>query len=276
MDDTRKDKFLFKLIFLVLIFTFCMPIVVQAQYKFRFNSDDWTSMYFKNNKSNGFAVNISLVAMFTTGVADRSGIRLGTGLTLSQTFGDWTFSAGLDTYKAKQDFGLGTSFGGVSYNDNRYGFSYYCTKYYQGDQQLSGIVSVELDEFRINFEDDILALPFTGFVIYDRYRTAALEFQYKGFLFGTNVYTTDINGVTDASLYNSRGTYMNGVQVSSPLYIGYTDRNLVLRYGVNRKIGGLVGQNGWHRLFFNTPDFKAGDYKDQFFQIGVNKPYTLY
>lgn len=276
MDGATKDKFLLRLMFLSFIFMFYISFMAQAQYRFRFDSNDWTSVYFRNNKNNGFSVNISLVAMLTTGVADRSGIRFGSGLTLSQTMGDWTISAGLDTYKAKQKYGLGTTFGGISYNDDCYGFSYYCTKYYQGDQQLSGIISVDLNEFKISFEDDILALPFTGFIIYDRYRTAGLEFQYKGFLLGTNVYTTDIDGVTDASLQNNRGTYLNGQQISSPIYIGYTDYNLVARYGINQKLGGVVGQNGWHRLFFNTSDFGTGEYRSQFFQIGVNKPYTLY
>ena len=247
-----------------------------SQYKFRYDNDYLTTLTFGPEKSNGFRISISLIALFTTGVADRNGFRLGAGITLSQTIDNWTFLTGMDAYKAKQKFGLGTSFAGVEFDNGRYGGSYYVNKYYQGDKQVSGIVSLHLDDFRINFEDDILAYPFIGFKIYDRYRTAALEVRYRGFMIGTNVYTTDINGVTDASLDNSKGAYHTGQQISTPIYVGYATNGMILRYGINSRVGGVAGQNGWHRSLFNTPDFKSADYKNQFLQIGVDRPYTLY
>jgi len=214
--------------------------------------------------------------MFTAGVADRNGFRLGAGLTLSQTIDNWTFSTGLDVYKAKQKFGIGTTFAGVEFDDGKYGGSYYVNKYYQGDKQVSGIVTLHLEDFRINFEDDILAYPFTGFKVYDRYRTAALEVRFRGFMIGTNVYTTDINGITDVSFDNSKGVYASGKQISSPVYVGYTTHNMIVRYGLNGIAGGFAGQNGWHRYLFDTPDFKTGNYRNQFIQVGIDKPYTLY
>lgn len=247
-----------------------------SQYKFRYDNDYLTTLIFGPEKNNGFRVSISLVALFTTGAADRNGFRLGAGITLSQTIDNWTFLTGLDTYKANQKFGLGTSFAGVEFDDGKYGGSYYVNKYYQGNKQVSGIVGLHLNDFRVNFEDDILAYPFTGFKVYDRYRTAALEVRFKGFMIGTNVYTTDINGVTDASLNNSKGVYCDGKQISSPIYVGYATNGMILRYGINSRVGGVAGQNGWHRSLFNTPDFRSGDYKNQFLQIGVDKPYTLY
>ncbi|NDW09048.1 polymorphic toxin type 23 domain-containing protein [Dysgonomonas sp. 520] len=238
---------------------------------------DITSIKILNpDRHDGLGIQISLVAMFSAGVVDRNGFRLGGGVTLYQDIGDWRLSIGADAYKAKQKFGLGTSFAGFSYNDGRYGGSYYVNRYYQGDKQTSAILGIRLHDFHIAFEDDILALPFTGFVLHDRYRTAALELRYKRFLIGTNVYTNEANGMTDASLENGKGIYATGKQISSPVYLGFTTNNLILRYGINSRLGGYVGQNWWHQAFFDTTDFKSGDYRNQFFQVGVNKPYTLY
>lgn len=261
----------------VLLMLLClMAAQVYPQYKVRYDNDYLTTLTFGPERQNGFRISLSLVAMFTAGAADRNGFRLGAGVTLSQTIDNWTFSLGSDMYKARQKFGMGTSFAGITFDDGRYGGSYYINKYYQGDKQLSGIVSLHLDDFRINFEDDILATPFTGFKVYDRYRTAALEIRFKGFMIGTNVYTTDINGVTDLSPDNSRGVYHTGKQISSPVYVGYATNGLILRYGLNSSLGGFTGQNGWHRAFFNTPNFHYGGYKEQFLQVGVDKPYTMY
>lgn len=239
--------------------------------------DDYTSLYLLNSdKNKGFEVSVSAILMFTSGAADRNGLRWGVETSISKNIGDFKIITGFDLYKAKQKFGLGTTFTGVKYDDGQYGFSYYVNKYHQGDRQVSGILGLHSGEFQIRFEDDILALPFTGFVIYDRYRTAALEFRYRNFLFGTNVYTNEVNGLIDVSHHNSKGIYYTGKQISSPIYIGYTNKNLLLRYGLNNKTGGYWGQNWWHRLFFDTSDYNYGSYNNHFLQIGVDKPYTLY
>ena len=272
----EKNTYRTLLNLVLLSFVFLFPLQINPQYKVRYNNDHLTTLTLGPERNNGFRVSISLVALFTAGVADRNGIRLGAGITLSQTIDNWTFSSGLDAYKAKQRFGVGTSFAGVTFDDGKYGSSYYVNKYYQGDKQVSGIVSAHLGDWCINFEDDILAYPFTGFKAYDRFRTAALEVRYRDFMIGTNVYTTDIDGVTDASQDNSRGVYRRGKQISSPIYVGYTTNEMIVRYGLNNRIGGYLGQNGWHRRLFNTPDFEYGDYNNQFIQVGVDKPYTLY
>lgn len=259
------------------LFILLFNIVPRVQCQSMFHKNDYNSLYIlDSNRNNGFELIASIVAMFTAGSADRSGFRLGGSLTVSKNIGDWTLSTGLDAYKAKERFGLGTTFAGVEYDDGKYGASYFVNKYYQGGKQVSGILGLRLDDFSLKFEDDILALPFTGFTIYDRYRTAALELQYKHFIVGTNVYTTEINGLTDASLYNRKGTYMGGKQISSPMYIGYTNKDLILRYGINNQTGGYLGQNLWHRKFFDTGDFKSGGYRNQFLQVGTYQPYTLY
>jgi len=248
-----------------------------TQYEIRYDKNRLATLTLDPGKHNGFRISVALVALFTAGSVPQNGFRLGAGITFSQTIGNWMFSSGFDVYKAKQKFGLGTSFAGIQYDDGDYGIAYYLNKYYQGDQQVSGIVRLHLNDFRILFEDDVLAYPFTKFKVYDRYRSAAMEIRYKRFLLGTNVYTTDMNGVTDALPENSKGVYATGKQLSSPVYLGYADKDLILRCGINSsKIGGIIGQNGWHRLLFNSPDFKPGDYSNPFFQVGVDKPYTLY
>ncbi|MBK5722962.1 hypothetical protein JGH11_19000 [Dysgonomonas sp. Marseille-P4677] len=271
----KSGNYLCKGIMLLFVLFFIVGGVC-SQYKVCYDNDRLTTLTYGPERSNGFRISLSLVAMFTVGASDRNGLRLGAGLMFSQTIDNWTFTVGADAYQAKQKFGMGTSYAGVGFDDGFYGMTYYVNKYYQGDKQVSGIVSLHLDDFNINFEDDILAFPFTGFKVYDRYRTAALEFRYKGFMIGTNVYTTDINGQTDVSYVNSKGVYLTGKQISSPIYAGYATNGLILRYGLSGKAGGFAGQNGWHRAFFNTPDFNTGNYKDHFLQIGVDKPYTLY
>lgn len=259
------------------LFIFGISILnVYPQYKIRHDKDHLPTLTWGPDRNNGFRVTASLTAMFTAGVSDRNGFRLGAGLTFSQTFDNWEISAGFDLYKAMQNFALGTTFAGVKFYDGTFGGSYYVSKYYQGDKQISGILGVYLDDFMIRFEDDILAYPFTGFKGYDRYRTAALEVRYKEFLAGMNVYTTDVNGLTDVSHKNSRGKYLTGKQISSPIYIGYAQYDMIVRYGLNNKSGGWLGQNGWHEQIFQTPNFEYGDYSNHFIQIGVDKPYTLY
>lgn len=239
--------------------------------------NDFTSLYILDrDRHNNFEISASLVAVFTTGAADRNGFRIGGGLFASKTIGNWTFSAGLDAYKALSRFGLGTTSAGIIYDTPKTAASYYLNKYHQGEKQMSGIVGVRIRDFEIKFEDDILSLPFTGFRVYDRYRTAALELRYRQFLLGMNVYTSEPNGLTDASLYNRKGVYKEGNQISSPLYLGYTDKNLMVRYGWNSNLGGYTGQNSWHRSLFDTGDFKSVDYRNQFLQVGTYKPYTLY
>lgn len=242
-----------------------------------FHKNDYTSAYILDGQNNnGFEVSASLVVVFTKGVADRNGFRLGVGLSMSKVIHRWRCTMGADSYKANQSFGLGITYAGIMYNIRNLGASYYVTKYYQGDQQVSGIVGGRFKDFEFKFEDDILSLPFTAFRIYDRYRTAAIELKYKHFLIGTNVYTTEPDGLMDFCVKNKNGIYKNGYKVSSPFYIGYTNKELMFRYGINSSFGGYVGQDFWHRLFFDTGEFKNGDYKNTFIQLGTYKPYTLY
>lgn len=247
-----------------------------AEDRIYYDRDHLSQLKYVSGRVEGFSVSLSLTALMTTGVEDRSGIRWGIGLNLMQTWDHWTIETGVDFLQARKRFGPGILYAGIGFESNSYGGRYYLTRYCQDTPQLSGMLDLRLKDFRIRFEDDLLAFPFTGFKVQDRYRTAALELRYKGFFVGTNVFTTDIDGLLDVSTQNERGEYLNGHQLSSPLYLGYADRDLLLRIGINHPIGGLIGQNLWHRLFFRTPDFKPGNYNCFFMQAGTDKPYTLY
>ena len=272
----RKSTSLRYILLLILFYSLSVYTIEAKKKHHVTDKDDYTSLYFFNPDKKGFEISASGVFMFTTGAKDRKGFRWGAGLSASQDIGDFKLTAGFDTYKAKEKFGIGTSFAGISYNNGKYGGSYYLNKYYQGDKQVSGILGVQLDDFEIRFEDDILSLPFTGFKVYDRYRTAALEVRYRHFLIGTNVYTNEVNGLTDVSSKNKKGAYYNSEQISSPIYVGYTNKNLIFRYGINSHLGGFWGQNWWHQNIFDSTDFKYGNFSNPFMQIGIDKPYTLY
>lgn len=269
------ETYSFKIKYTILLLI-CFFVKEQANAQKVTDKNDYTSLYFFNPQKKGFEVSISGVFMFTSGVKNFDGFRLGAGLNLSQDIGDFKLSTGIDFYKAKQRFGIGTTYAGAGYNDGRHGGTYYVNKYFQGDKQISGLIALDLGDWQIRFEDDILAILFTRFVVYDRYRTAALEVRYKHFLFGGNVYSNESNGLLDVSPKNRKGIYYSGKQTSSPIYIGYTDKNLIARYGINTKFGGFLMQNWWHRFFFETSDFTYGTYKSQFLQLGIDKPYTLY
>lgn len=275
LKTKTKIKYAVKALLVLSVFGIS-TLNIYPQYGIRHTKEDLPSLTWGPERNNGFRITASLTAMFTAGASDRNGFRLGAGLTLSQTIDNWKISAGFDFYKAMQNFALGTTFAGAEFFDGTFGGSYHVNKYYQGGKQVSGIVGIYMDDFTIRFEDDILAFPFTGFKGYDRYRTAALEVRYKEFLVGMNVYTTDVNGLTDVSFENSRGKYLTGKQISSPVYMGYARYGLIMRYGINSKWGGWLGQNVWHEKFFQTPNFEYGNYRNRFIQLGVDKPYTLF
>lgn len=244
-------------------------------------------------KGSGWNVSVSPVAMFTSrlckGSTNKTTFILGAGVSISKQIGDFTFSGGMDFYGTYGDgvnntvnnFGKGTAFGGVNYDDGEYGVSLLLTKYHQSPKQVSGVLGVHVGDLQFNFEDD-----WFGAIIKqggDRWRTAAIEIQYKDIVVGVNVYTNEADGLKDENYKgpNKKGEYLNGYQDSSPMYIGYRSGGSIVRYGYNKSgegHGGYYGQNWWHRHFpmMGTADFKPGDYDEGFVQIGIYKPYTFY
>ncbi len=242
-------------------------------------------------KGSGWNVSISPVAMFTSfmgtdnpSVKNGKNFRLGAGVSVSKKLGDFTFSGGLDLYGSfgvdSEKFGVGTAFGGVGYDDGEYGVSLLLNKYYQGEKQVSGILGIHVGDLQFNFEDDVF-----GHIIGkggDKFRTAAIEIQYKDLVVGVNVYTQahdkDEHGKAVENPPYKNGRYPVAKQLYSPMYIGFRSGGSVVRYGYNNSDGGYYGQNWWHRHFpgMRTADFNPGNYDEGFVQIGVYKPYTFY
>lgn len=251
-------------------------------------------------KGSGWNVSISPVAMFTSSIKGASGqkgtssFRLGAGVSVSKTIGDFTLSGGFDMYATSGNgqnnnlshkFGKVTVFGGVSYDDGEYGMSLLLTKYYQQPKQVSGVLGIHIGDLQFNFEDDIFPYLISGTIAakHDRFRTAAIEIQYKDIVVGVNVFTeeTKKNEITEYDTGFATGRHSKAKQLSSPMYIGFRSGSSVVRYGYNRsgeEDGGYYGQNWWHRHFpgFGTPDFNSGNYDEGFVQIGIYKPYTFY
>lgn len=271
----KKKKRLLPVITLIA----CLPILAYCQYTVQWpDKENLTAIRFTDpNKKNGFMASISLVALFTSGTHHRDGFRLGLGANLAYQIDNWFVFSGLDIYKEKTtSFGPGITYLGSAFFNGKIGGSYLVNRYLQGDKQTSSLSTFRIKDFELKFENDFLAIPFTGFKRYDRFRTAAIEVRYKTILFGVNVYTSDMDGVTDFSYLNKMGVYRQGKQISSPLYVGYTDKGLLVRCGINNRLGGFLGQNKWHRKQFDTPDFKEGTYNTFFIQTGTQQPYTLY
>lgn len=252
---------------------------LHCQSKFHFpDKHQFSSIYLSPERGSGFSAKISLVALFTCGSNIAPSVKLGIGGELGYHANDWSFVTGIEmAHKEKKILSPNILYSGVEYDDrNHYAFAYYLNHYFGEYKQTSALISAKIKDWKIKFEDDILAFPFTGFVVYDRFRTAAIEVSYKHILIGANIFTSDINGLLDISRQNKRGKYLTGHQLDSPLYVGYVYNDLIARMGWNHKTGGEIIQNLSHRKLFNTPDFEPGTYNSLFLQTGINKPYTLY
>jgi len=240
--------------------------------------------------SNNFGISISPMAMLTSGISSSAGggFSLGAGIGAHLQLGDWTLSAGLNTQGGR----IGSIYGGFAYDDGKYGFSYYHNWYQQGGKQQTGIIGGRAGDWSFRWENDVKYLAGDG---HDRFRSNATEIGYKDFVFGTNVYTTDpdINGKENYALENGSqifnnkfGTYEEGKQLSSPLYIGMRGKHGITRIGYNLPGFGDFFQNGFHHLKFpgivwgidaiRSPNFRLGNYSNPYYQSGRYKPYSLY
>jgi RHS repeat-associated protein len=182
---------------------------------------------------------ISLMSMFTAGaMGNMNGFSLGVGISASYDIGDWTISAGI---------GGGSKYAGISYNDKNFGFSWHTTKYGGeidgGSQgQRTATLGLRYKDWSISHENDVALMRGDGG---DRYRSAALEIGYKDYMLGVNVYTNDpkIDGVLKGT-----NQYKNGIQYSSPLYIGKRVGYGMVKVGMEHPAIGRVFQNGFHKL----------------------------
>jgi hypothetical protein len=80
---------------------------------------------------------------------------------------------------------------------------------------------------------------------------------------------------TAAFRYAEPGTYKEGHQLSSPLYIGMRGKHGITRIGYNLPGFGDFFQNGFHHLI-GSPNFQLGNYSSPYYQSGRYMPYSLY
>ncbi|MBN2728559.1 MAG: hypothetical protein JXR53_04980, partial [Bacteroidales bacterium] len=198
--------------------------------------------------------------------------------------GDFVFSGG---------FGLNnianSVFGGISYYDrpNDQYFSYYATRFGGKYKQSVGGIGFSKGDFSFRWENDFYTM--SG----DKYRTNAMEFMYKDFVLGTNLWTnypgsyydennTDKNGRNLRGKLNkhNNGAWKNGQVWSSPLYLGYRNGNTITRIGVSNPWIQDRTQNFMHKNFlpaytnfFNRYDQFTGG---AWMYSGYYNPFTLY
>ena len=165
--------------------------------------------------------------------------------------------------------------------------------YMQDGRQQTGIIGGRAGDWSFRWENDVKFLLGDG---HDRFRSNATEIGYKNFVLGTNVYTTDPGGYDDdaktkayngSKIFNNKfGTYKEGFQLSSPLYVGMRGKNGITRIGFNNPAFGDFFQNGFHHLKFpaivwgvdliGSGNFQLGNYSNPYYQSGRYMPYSLY
>lgn len=258
-----------------------LALVSQAQKKLHLpDKNQFSSFYYRSNESiNQVEFKISIVAQFTSGLNIQQKIKLGFGTTISYSHRNWKIDTGIDITNKKNRtfqpdvFHIGTGIDNIK--DEKHAL-FFLNRYFGEYAQWSGLLSLQYEDFQIRFEDDIFGLIATKFKLFDRYRSAALEIRYRYFILGANVFTSDINGLVDMAKNNKLGTYYNGIQYDSPIYIGAKYRDIYSRVGWNNKFIGEGFQNFTHQKLFNTPNFKTQNYNSLFWQGGFVKDYTLY
>jgi RHS repeat-associated protein len=215
-------------------------------------------------------VNFSInpMAMFMAGtMGNANGFSLGLGISASYDIGDWTLSAGI---------GPGYKYAGFGYDDGDFGFSWHTTKYSGGidgssQVQRTATLGFRYKDWSISHENDVSLMKGDGG---DRFRSAALEIGYKDYVLGVNVYTNDPkpDGVVEGT-----NKYKNGIQYSSPLYIGKKVGYGMVKVGMEHPAIGNVFQNGFHTLI-GSPHLTNSTVKPYtpYVKSGRYNPYSKY
>lgn len=234
-----------------------------------------------------FTLSLSPYSMLTGGIANRAGngFALGAGVSLGYDDGKTTFYAGgIGSFRNGLFEGKFSIGGG--YNGYQYFWNYYMGK----DAQSTGTISIQRGKFSLRWENDVLAQ--SG----DKFRSNATEIGWGDYFIGTNVYTTNPidydnktkpKGYNGSRIFNNRnGTYNEGFQLSSPLYVGMKTKNGIRRIGYNHPVFGDLSQNGFHHLklpfiFLGIPamssgNFQLGNYSSFYYQSGTYTPGILY
>jgi len=234
------------------------------------------------------------------------------GIGVSHQEGNWTFGveAGLSMFgwyttasinytNNKWSFTIGGGYGsnhwaiGGSITYDGYGPGYYYTSY--GNQvgpdgnpnpQRVGGLQWNWPGGSIRLENDFLAGKIKGDTK-DRWRTNSLEVAIGDLVFGSSVYTNQVNekqGTIDLKSilwgfnWNNMESWKDGKVYSSPLWIGLRTGNVVGRFGYSHHIFQDFFQNGVHKFIVPTPYFTDyNDFKYEFYYFsGYYNPYSLW
>lgn len=196
----------------------------------------------------------------------------------------WTYAGG---------YGNGTngySVGG-SISNGRYSAYYSYLGGGTNTAQSVGGLAYRNKDFSLRFENDFFA--FNG---QDRWRTGGVEFEYKDFVFGAQVYTNDPKGEGSGIDLNGKnlngklnrpnrdgvqefGSWINGIVYNSPAYVGYKYGNTVIKTGVNHPRVQDAMQNTIHRYvpfgrqnYYNKYNYASPYY----FQVANRNPFSIY
>jgi len=223
-----------------------------------------------------FSVSVSPALAFSP-----SGFSAGANISATYYSGDWTFTSGFGA----SDKG-NTMFSGATYFDraNSQYFSYYATHFGGPHKQLVGGLGYRKGDFSFRFENDFFTQ--SG----DKFRTNALEFGYRDFVIGTNLWTNDPAGEgSEVNSSHSRlwgknwfgnGSWESGIVLSSPFYVGYRFGNGVTRIGIDHPGVQDMTQNFIHKYTYFGKQNYYNVYSHEnallYYQSGYYNPFTLY
>jgi hypothetical protein len=214
-----------------------------------------------------------------------NGLLLGVDFGLNKQIKNWNFST---------SFGAGINYfavgGLVSYMS--YGCGFYTTFY--GNAVGPDGFSNKQYVFGLQFFRKNISLRIENdFIYYDRWRTSALEVNFRNFILGTFVYTNMPGMNLPNFIYNenyeydynyggfvwgsNKKAFSDGVVYRSVFYVGYKYLNRIIRIGINHPVIQDVTQNGLHNIF-NFPFFYTpyGSYFSLYFYIGYYNPFSLF
>ncbi len=232
------------------------------------------------NVTNNLSINASPAFFISP-----DGLALGANVGASYTSGNFSGSAGFGFNNFGYMANARASYYGFSYGQTYYGGGESDPNGAYGNQRV-GAVSYRSKHFSVRWENDGWAL--SG----DRWRTNAMELNYRGYIVGTTLNTNDPeNAGSTADNRESKkwgknnlpyGSWKNGKVFRTPLYFGFQQGHKVTRIGYSHaKVQDFI-QNGWHK---HAPVKRLRthffiDYQvettDPYYYYGFYNPYSLY
>ncbi len=214
------------------------------------------------------------------------GLSIGGNISASYTSGHFSASTAFGLNNFSYMANVSASYYGIGYGQTYYGGSGNDNDAAYGNQRV-GAVSYSSKHFSFTWQNDGWAR--SG----DRWRTNAIELNYRGYIVGTTLNTDNPKG-RSSSYVDSRespkwgknstysGAWNIGRVFRTPLYFGFQQGHQVTRIGYSHsKIQDFI-QNGWHKHapleMLRAPYFL--DYQPEtngpYYYSGFYNPYSLY